>query len=91
MRWGILHSTSFYPIEVQTDLIIACFLLHNFIRDKMAVDPVEEELDNHDNDADKMEQEQALVDHINSVEPSAKWNKKMDDLATAMWVERHNM
>ncbi|XP_047961537.1 putative nuclease HARBI1 [Salvia hispanica] len=45
MRWGILQSASFYPIEVQTGLIIACFLLHNFIRSQMEVDPIEEELE----------------------------------------------
>ncbi|XP_042016260.1 uncharacterized protein LOC121764282 [Salvia splendens] len=91
MRWGILCFASFYPIEVQTGLIIACFLLHNFIRDQMAVDPVEEELGDHNDDGDETDQEQALVDHINSVEPSAGWNKKRDDLATAMWAERHNV
>ena len=91
MRWGILRSASFYPIEVQTGLIIACFLLHNFIRDQMAVDPIEEELGTHDDDGDETDQEQAAVDHINSVEPSAAWNRKRYDLARAMWEERQNM
>ncbi|KAL0290035.1 UNVERIFIED_CONTAM: hypothetical protein Sradi_7059000, partial [Sesamum radiatum] len=35
VRWGILRSPSFYPIDVQSKIIIACCLLHNFIRNEM--------------------------------------------------------
>ena len=91
MRWGILQSASFYSIEVQTGLIITFFLLHNYIRSEMAVDPVEAELGNEDNNEDESENESANGDHISSVEPSASWTKKRDDLARAMWAERNNM
>lgn len=90
MRWGILRSASFYPIDIQTGLIIACFLLHNFIRAQMAVDPVEMELANEADNEDESAAEQDGADHISSVEPSASWNKKRDDLATEMWSERCN-
>ncbi|XP_042024478.1 putative nuclease HARBI1 [Salvia splendens] len=47
MRWGILRSASYYPINIQVELILSCFLLHNFIRGQMTVDPIELELDGH--------------------------------------------
>ncbi|XP_047940151.1 putative nuclease HARBI1 isoform X2 [Salvia hispanica] len=90
MRWGILRSASFYPIEVQSGLIIACFLLHNFIRSQLAVNPVEAELDKEAEDADENKNEYVDGDHISSVEPSASWNNKRDDLAREMWAERNN-
>ena len=45
MRWGILRSASFYPIKVQIRMIMACFLLHNYIRSVMSVDPIEALID----------------------------------------------
>ncbi|XP_042050714.1 protein ALP1-like isoform X2 [Salvia splendens] len=90
MRWGILRSASFYPIDVQTGLIIACFLLHNYIRSQMVVDPVEAELVNEDCDDESDNEPPLVCDNISSVEPSAIWNTKRDDLARAMWAERNN-
>ncbi|KAK3193396.1 hypothetical protein Dsin_024706 [Dipteronia sinensis] len=40
-RWAILRSPSFYPIRFQGRMIIACTLLHNFIRMYMDVNPEE--------------------------------------------------
>ncbi|KAL0392934.1 UNVERIFIED_CONTAM: hypothetical protein Sradi_2516200 [Sesamum radiatum] len=44
VRWGILRSQSFYPIDVQNKIIIACCILHNFIRNEMPDDPLEREI-----------------------------------------------
>ncbi|PPD86610.1 hypothetical protein GOBAR_DD16454 [Gossypium barbadense] len=44
LRWGILRSPSFYPMRVHNRIIIACCLLHNFIRTYMSLDPIEAEL-----------------------------------------------
>ncbi|KAL0386031.1 UNVERIFIED_CONTAM: hypothetical protein Sradi_2997400 [Sesamum radiatum] len=49
VHWGILHSQLFYPIDVQSKIIIACCLLHNFICNEMPENPLEMELlDTHD-------------------------------------------
>ncbi|KAL0458869.1 UNVERIFIED_CONTAM: hypothetical protein Slati_0514100 [Sesamum latifolium] len=40
-RWAMLRSPSFYDIDNQNRIIIACCLLHNFIRQEMSVDPLE--------------------------------------------------
>ncbi|KAL1557051.1 hypothetical protein AAHA92_12591 [Salvia divinorum] len=89
MRWGILRSASFYPIETQTRLIMACFLLHNFIRGEMQVDPMELELDGG-NDGLAGEQQGIVDEHgdvqyVDSVESSPAWNQKRLDLANYMW------
>ncbi|KAL0336714.1 UNVERIFIED_CONTAM: hypothetical protein Sradi_4883300 [Sesamum radiatum] len=44
VRWGILRNQSFYSIEVQDKIIIACCLLHNFIQNEMPDDPLELEI-----------------------------------------------
>ncbi|XP_057797535.1 protein ANTAGONIST OF LIKE HETEROCHROMATIN PROTEIN 1-like [Salvia miltiorrhiza] len=85
MRWGILRSTTYYPIQVQTRLIMACFLLHNFIRNEMAFDPIEQQYDTAINENDDVE-----IDHshyIDSVEASQAWNAERDSLANAMWQQ----
>ncbi|KAG6531611.1 hypothetical protein ZIOFF_005426 [Zingiber officinale] len=41
-RWAILRSPSFYPLKTQNRIILACMLLHNFIRSEMPDDPIEE-------------------------------------------------
>ncbi|XP_057734567.1 protein ALP1-like [Arachis stenosperma] len=41
-RWAILQSPSFYPIRIQSHIIIACCLLQNFILMNMDVDPEED-------------------------------------------------
>ena len=39
MRWAILRSPSFYPIQTQCRS-----LLHNLIRREMSIDPMEQEI-----------------------------------------------
>ncbi|XP_042012045.1 uncharacterized protein LOC121760450 [Salvia splendens] len=47
MRWGILRCASYYPIKTQIRLTMACFLLHNFIRREMSVDPIEAQIESN--------------------------------------------
>ncbi|MFQ6642585.1 hypothetical protein Gotur_018572, partial [Gossypium turneri] len=44
LRWGIFKSPSFYPMRVHNKIIIACCLLHNFIRTYVSLDPIEAQL-----------------------------------------------
>ncbi|KAL2235776.1 UNVERIFIED_CONTAM: hypothetical protein Sindi_1309800, partial [Sesamum indicum] len=44
MRWGILRCQSLYPIKVQSRIILACCLLHNFLRQETPDDPLEHDL-----------------------------------------------
>lgn len=86
MRWGILRSASYYPVKTQVRLIMACFLLHNFIRTEMADDPMEAALeemaeDQHDEGVD------GEAEYVDGIEATAEWNHKRDELANAMWAD----
>ncbi|XP_041989939.1 uncharacterized protein LOC121741295 [Salvia splendens] len=90
MRWGILRSASFYPITTQIRLILSCFLLHNFIRDQMTVDPIEQELDvEHIHLGLEEEQPEHNV-YVDTVEPTPAWNNKRNELAETMWLSAGN-
>ncbi|KAL0456198.1 UNVERIFIED_CONTAM: hypothetical protein Slati_0959000 [Sesamum latifolium] len=47
-RWAILRSHSYYPIKTQNRIIMACFLLHNYIRAEMPEDPLLNEVPEHE-------------------------------------------
>ncbi|XP_057770707.1 uncharacterized protein LOC130990497 [Salvia miltiorrhiza] len=85
MRWGILRSASYYPIKIQTRLIMACFVLHNFIRGDMLVDPIEEEFDNMLPETTEFEPEHG--EFVDIVEPSPEWTAARDELARSMWQQ----
>lgn len=84
MRWGILRSASYYPIKTQIRIIMACFLLHNFIRNEMSDDPFEEGLDDFLEDMNEGDEDEE-VSYVESIEATAAWNHKRDELANAMW------
>ncbi|XP_047951707.1 putative nuclease HARBI1 [Salvia hispanica] len=87
MRWGVLRSASFYPIQTQIRLIMACFLLHNFIRREMTVDPVEATVDA---DSPPVVQGENYVAHnyVDCVETSPEWTALRDAIAMEMWNTR---
>ncbi|KAL0423276.1 UNVERIFIED_CONTAM: hypothetical protein Sradi_0862400 [Sesamum radiatum] len=82
VRWGILRSQSFYPINTQNKIILACWLLHNFLHNEMPDDPLELEiLDQGDSYAD------ANVKCISSIDTSNAWTNWRDQLASSMYNE----
>lgn len=85
MRWGILRSASYYPIKVQTRIIAVCFLLHNFIRSVMEVDPIEEILNQEISPGNEDDEAQENA-YIEVVEGTPVWNQKRDAIAQAMWA-----
>ncbi|KAK6163064.1 hypothetical protein DH2020_002905 [Rehmannia glutinosa] len=78
-RWTILRDQSFYDIRVQNRMIMACVLLHNFIRLELQVDPMEEELSDDDEDD---HEDNENTEFIDTVEPSQIWTNWRDNLAT---------
>ncbi|KAK6121651.1 hypothetical protein DH2020_044604 [Rehmannia glutinosa] len=69
-RWAILRSQSFYDIKVQNRMIMACVLLHNFIRLELHIDPMEELLSDGDEDD---HEDNENMEFIDNVEPSQFW------------------
>ncbi|KAG8376537.1 hypothetical protein BUALT_Bualt09G0073800 [Buddleja alternifolia] len=74
-RWAILRSNLFYPIKVQNRIIMACALLHDYIRMEMHIDPLEAEIPEVDDPA---------IAFIEQVEPSQQWTNWRENLATTM-------
>ncbi|KAL8480048.1 hypothetical protein ACS0TY_026831 [Phlomoides rotata] len=77
--WAIMRSPSFYPIKIQNIIILSCALLHNFIRDEMPNDPLNEDLRSvtlNQSDDEKF---------INSIQPSQAWSDWRDNLAHDMY------
>ncbi|XP_012851102.1 PREDICTED: putative nuclease HARBI1 [Erythranthe guttata] len=69
-RWAILRSPAYYPIKVQNRIVMACCLLHNFIRTTNDFDPEEETLDEF------LRKNPGIIngeDYINTVETSEEW------------------
>ncbi|XP_057787974.1 uncharacterized protein LOC131005172 [Salvia miltiorrhiza] len=85
MRWAILRSSSYYPVKVQNRLIMACFVLHNFIRSNMVVDPIEQQFDNQAAEMENMDLEGG--EYVDGVEPSPAWTAAREDLAQQMWQQ----
>ncbi|XP_057783184.1 uncharacterized protein LOC131001030 isoform X2 [Salvia miltiorrhiza] len=83
MRWGILRSNSFYPVKTQNRLIMACFILNNYIRTEMPNDPIEQEFDIVNMEAD--DDGEGDREFIDAVESSPQWNALRDALAGEMW------
>lgn len=66
---------------------MACFLIHNFIRSEMVVDPIEEMMNNLDQGENDDNDEQD--DYVDFVEATPAWNHKRDELAQLMWQARN--
>ncbi|XP_047953135.1 putative nuclease HARBI1 [Salvia hispanica] len=84
MRWSILPSASFYPIKIQIQMIMACFLLHNFIRGEMTNDPIEQQIDG-DTQNGVVDDVDGEAEYIDQVETSTAWTQMREDLANSMW------
>ncbi|XP_047961603.1 uncharacterized protein LOC125206385 [Salvia hispanica] len=87
MRWAILRSVAYYPIRTQIRIIMTCFLLHNFVRREMAIDPVEAELDGA---IPNVTQDGAFIgaEYVDCIEPTQEWTQTRDNLAMNMWNNR---
>lgn len=83
MRWGILRSASYYPVKTQIRLIMACFLLHNYVRSAMPDDPIKLEMNG--GDGAEIIDEGVNTEFVDGVEPSTEWNVMRDTLAESMW------
>ncbi|XP_073059836.1 uncharacterized protein [Primulina eburnea] len=79
-RWAILQSPSFYPLHVQNQIILACILLHNFIRSQMPDDPLEELEDEVGSPMQETQNE-----YISTFEASNEWVNWRDQCAMSMW------
>ncbi|KAL0345330.1 UNVERIFIED_CONTAM: hypothetical protein Sradi_4364300 [Sesamum radiatum] len=64
---GILRNPSFYPIKVQHRIILACCLLHNFLRKEIPDDPLESEVPSQNDNGTECETEYVSTIESNQV------------------------
>ncbi|XP_073137433.1 uncharacterized protein [Henckelia pumila] len=79
-RWVVLRSPTFYPLKIQNRMIMACILLHNFIRTQMPNDPVEEV-----EDTTCSPTHGPSDDFIDNLTSSQAWDTWRDNLANSMY------
>ena len=85
-RWAILRSPSFYPIKTQNRIILACCLLHNFIRREMPTDNTDMHPENESDSGDE-EDSMDADGSIRSIEASEGWTTFRNHLALEMYNE----
>ena len=80
MRWSILRSPSFYPVRIHNRVILACCLLHNFIRMEMSYDPLEDILDS--NETTNIGNDEEFIATLGS---NDSWTAWRNELASQMF------
>lgn len=90
-RWAILRSPSFYPIKTQNRIILACCLLHNFIKREMPDDiPTSYSESDSDGDNNDDQEDDNVGGSIRSIELSNEWTTWRNNLANEMYNEWRN-
>ena len=92
-RWKILASPSFFSIETQVRIIMACCLLHNLIRKFMSHDPQETVLEEEEQEEEEEEEEGETnsedgsdeVEYITNISPTEEWLTFRNTMATNMF------
>ncbi|XP_074336754.1 uncharacterized protein LOC141673925 [Apium graveolens] len=77
MRWGILRNITWYSRKTVGRIILACALMHNFIRTYMNSDPLEHLLRDNMEDLDE--------NFIGHMESSNAWSTFRNNLAHEMY------
>ncbi|KAL5549125.1 hypothetical protein UlMin_004356 [Ulmus minor] len=81
------ESPLFNPIKTQNRIIMACFLLHNFIRREMPNDPYDNVVDEP---VEEFNQAKEYSGSISTIEPTDEWSEWRNNLAEQMYNEWRN-
>nr|KAJ0217584.1 hypothetical protein LSAT_V11C300155620 [Lactuca sativa] len=81
-RWGVLRDNSYYPVAIKNRIIMACCLLHNYIRQEMEIDPFE---DNASPDERTGDNGGGNDDNVTTIGTSDEWTTFRDNLAQTMF------
>ncbi|KAL8531839.1 hypothetical protein ACS0TY_008442 [Phlomoides rotata] len=89
MRWGILRSSSWYPIKTANQIIMSCCLIHNYIRKVMVVDPLEGGLDEYLSN-EVIEDSYNNIDVVDSLDTTHELTACRDTMSANMFNEWRN-
>ncbi|KAL0355842.1 UNVERIFIED_CONTAM: hypothetical protein Sradi_4031100 [Sesamum radiatum] len=82
IRWGILRSPSYYSLDVQNHIVVACCLLHNYVRMEMPDDLLEREVPEYPNNPNAMN-----TNFVSSIETSTARTAWREELASNIFDE----
>nr|GEZ54069.1 protein ALP1-like [Tanacetum cinerariifolium] len=88
VRWGILKDNLYYPVELKIKIIMPCCLLHNYIRQEMPIDPLENDYEPDEGTEDFGVGQQD--DNTANVGTSNEWTSFRDNLAQSMFESWNN-
>lgn len=87
-RFAYLRTTPFYSVDTQVDIILACCILHNFIRCEDP-DDVGSEWTDPPGPEEENENNTQTYD-ISALTSSISWTTFRDSLAATMWIDSLN-
>lgn len=79
MHWNVLRNPTHFPIDTQNDVILACFYIHNLIRQQIQIDQMEHQL------ATIIKENNQNVNYIDNIETSNQLTAWRDNLAREMF------
>ena len=85
-KYQIFGTPSEYSIDTQTRIILACCILHNYVR-LVEGDKADRWLDTESRRDDAMKDIQPAVSYPDDATSSKKMDKFRDDIAEAMWAQ----
>ncbi|CAN1335777.1 Protein ALP1-like, partial [Linum perenne] len=88
MRWAILRDTTWFSVDVLTQIVNACCLLHNFIKREQGSDPFELAYIERENGHSTTPNTETIEYVISSVQPSTEWTLFRNHKAQEMWANR---
>ena len=81
LRWAILRSASYYPVNIQNRYIVGCCLLHNLIRRDNVEDPLDQQLDAFEPGTDTNINTPIMIMETNDL-----WSNSREHVANDMFV-----
>ncbi|KAK9152852.1 hypothetical protein Sjap_000332 [Stephania japonica] len=84
-RWTIIRSPLHYSVKVTTLIVLACTLLHNFLKEEMPDDLIDQHFESDAQDG--KDDGYGEPERITNVGPTNVWTTFRDHLAIAMWNE----
>ncbi|XP_057531016.1 protein ALP1-like [Amaranthus tricolor] len=84
-RWGILRSPSWFSLQTQGRIVLACCLLHNLIKKYMPPGSIYEDISDDDEELDVSEDDDLGVEYITSINVSNPWTSFRNEMAQTMF------
>ncbi|CAL1403100.1 unnamed protein product [Linum trigynum] len=86
MRFAILRNATWFTPEQVSRIVIACCIIHNFIKKEYGVDEIERNY--QDEEPEQIPSIDVETIDGSSMQPCAQWTQFCNEKATTMWANR---